>query len=856
MYLVRRNQSGSSAALVSTAVGDHFMSISSSKVQPAVAAAVAAILAASAPAFSADSAPEDQLDEVVITGSRQAGLTVAESPAPIQLVSADALEASGKPDLMSALATVIPSFSAQAFGGDMANQTLQAKLRGLSPNHVLVLVDGKRRHTTANLAVLSGPYQGGAGVDLNFIPASSIDHVEVLTDGAAAQYGSDAIAGVINIITKKNSSGGNVGANYGAYMDGGGQTAGVDGNAGFGLGADGYLNVSGDVRNHGHSYRGDIDPRIYGTSGINDNIVYADDYPYVNLIQGDAEYHQKIATFSAGLPLGAAWNFYSLGSYGAKQAASFENYRTPNKAYYTDSTTGETTYQYPYGFNPREATREIDYQLTAGVKGEIAAWNVDLSSSYGEDRVAMYTLDSTNLNLYNETGSSPVDFYDGTLTTGQMATTLDFNKDFDVGLAGPLNVAFGGETRHDTYSITAGDAASYYCGTVSTLACGASSFPGFSALNAGSYGRTNYAGYVDLAVNPISGLRIDAAARYEHFTDFGNTTVGKLTGRYDFSEVFALRGTVSTGFRAPTLAEEYYSASNVGPTSFSLQLGPNSAAAQALGLGTLKPEKSTNFSFGVVLRPTAATTLTLDVYRIDIKDRIVGTDLCGTENIGGAASVCSQAVVDALTSAGVGSDIITKSVSIFTNGADTKTQGADLVFSLPVDYAIGHIDWSVGATYNSTEVTKIRALPALLDGAIDGGILLNQTAISDLETASPKYVVNLGANWTLGALSVNLKEAIYGKSSEWGQGDDGEWYLTTIGVTPITNLDIGYKLSEALKINVGASNLFNTYPDEINGTQRQTYLDAGDNSYVQKYPSFSPFGINGGYYYAKASYSF
>lgn len=838
------------------------MSNSSIRIQPAVAAAVAAILAASAAAHAADSAPLESApateaapaatEEVVITGSRQAGLTVAESPAPIQLVSSDALEAAGKPDLMSSLATIIPSLTTQAFGGDMANQTLQAKLRGLSPNHVLVLVNGKRRHTTSNLAVLGGAYQGGAGVDLNFIPMSAIDHVEVLTDGAAAQYGSDAIAGVINIILKTKSSGATIGANYGGYFDGGGQTGGMDGNFGFEFGDGGYLNLTGQVSNHGHSYRGDIDARVLNpsyTSGINANSAYSWDYPYVNHIQGDAESHLQVASFNAGMPLGGGAEFYAFGTYGKKDAASFENWRNPSRVSYTSG--GVTTYPFPNGFNPREATKETDVQVSAGIKGKLADWNWDLAAGYGKDDVPMYTLDSINSGIYGTTGViGTTNFYDGALIASQANATLDINKDFDVGLAGPLNVAFGAEGRHDIYHILEGQKDSWYL-------AGAQSFPGFSPTDASSHGRNNYAGYVDVAGNFVPGLRLDAAARYEHYSDFGNTTIGKLTGRYDFSDAFALRGTISTGFRAPTLAEEYYSSTNVGPTSIYAQLPPNSSFAAQLGLGSgLKAEKSTNFSLGVVLRPTPAMTTTLDVYQISIRDRIVGTgNLQGTlPDDNGNAVVYSQAVVDTLAAAGVviDSQITETGINVFTNGVNTRTRGADLVFSLPVEYAIGHIDWSVGATYNSTEVTKVRSTPSELAGTV----LFDKAAISDLETASPRYVVNLGANWSLGKLSVNLKESIYGKASEWGQGYTGDWYLTTIGVTPITNLDLGYKVSEALKVSIGGTNLFNKYPDEINGDQRQSYLAHYNNGYVTKYPSFSPFGINGGYYYAKASYSF
>src|ERR1700728_3601814 len=283
-------------------------------------------------------ASSESLEEVIVTGTRQTGLKAADSPAPIQILSAETIQAaSGSPDLISTLAKIVPSLTAQGFGGDTANATLQAKLRGLSPNDVLVLVDGKRRHTTSNLAVDSGPFQGAAGVDLNFIPVSAIDHIEVLTDGAAAQYGSDAIAGVINIILKKDSSGGNLGGTYGRYIDGGGITGDYTGHIAFQPLDGGYLNFTGEVRNHGFSDRGGIDGRTLNPDPgyPNSNWTSAPGYPHLNLIEGDAQYNLKIASFNSGFDLGGGTQFYSFGTYGYKDTASYENYRTPSTVSYT-----------------------------------------------------------------------------------------------------------------------------------------------------------------------------------------------------------------------------------------------------------------------------------------------------------------------------------------------------------------------------------------------------------------------------------------------------------------------------------------------------------------------------------------
>jgi iron complex outermembrane receptor protein len=860
------------------------MSMSSSKAQQLKLRLAIAMLCASASAIHSSAARADtatadataqasSLDEVIVTGSRETGLKASDSPAPIQIVSADALKQAGAPDLMSALSQIVPSLQMQAFGFDMAGQTLQARLRGVSPNDVLVLINGKRRHTTANLAVDTGsPFQGGAGVDLNFIPLDAIDHIEVLTEGAAAQYGTDAIAGVVNIILKRNTSGGTVAATYGQYGNGGGgRTEDVSGNAGFEAGTGGFFNITGDFRNHGHSNVGAIDPRLINpTTYPNSNEVNAPGYPNLNRISGDAAVQQKIAAVNTGYDFEGGTELYFVGTYGHKNAASYENYRVPSKVSYTDPTTGLTTYPLPYGFNPQEASDEDDYQFNLGVKGTVASWDWDLSTGFGGDKVSISTIDSYNAGTYGATGiPTPTNFYDGYLKATQWTSTADFKRDFDVGFAGPLNVAFGAEYRRETYSIGAGIPLSYQSG-------GAQSYPGFTPLDAGSHSRKNYAGYLDLAAKPIDALRIDAAVRFEHYSDFGNATVGKLTGRYDFSPQFAIRGTVNNGFRAPTLAEEYYSSTNVGPSTAYIQLPPNSPAAAPLGLGSgLQPEKSVDMSLGFVWRPIPHMSTTLDVYQITITNRIVGSGnvagaINGKPQPGGAAigaSICAyEGGVWNGTSCSGGSSVIDPGVlatgsygiNIFANGIDTRTRGADLVFDFPFDYNFGKINWSIGATYNKTTITKYASTPA----AMAPNTLYDQQAYSELATANPLYLINLGALLTMDKLSVNLVEKIYGTSSDYGN-DDGDnptnnfqYFKNTVGVTAITNLDLGYQFTEHLKLSIGAQNLFNRFPNKINSTIRTREIAAKDNAAVTQYPIFSPFGINGGFYYVKAVYKF
>jgi iron complex outermembrane recepter protein len=862
---------------------------------------VALLGAAVAPAHAATdatlAATDSQLDEVIVTGTRQSDLTVANSAAPIQIVSAQELRAvSGGADLIGTLAKLVPSLTAQGFGGDQGNNVLLAKLRGLSPNDTLILINGKRRHTTSSLAVGSGPYQGGAGTDLNFIPLEAIDHIEVLTEGAAAQYGSDAIAGVINIILKKDAKGGSVGATYGQYEDGGGITSDYTANIAFEPLESSYFDISAEVHNHGHSDRGGIDGRT-----LNPNVTYPNSnwtqvpgYPHLNLIEGDAQYNLKIVSFNSGFDLGSGTQFYAFGTYGRKTGASYENYRAPNTIVYpanpalvNPAIVNPVQYGFPLGFTPSEDADQTDYETTAGIKGEIAAWHWDVSSSYGSNKDIVSTVNSANAALFGGyttqdpvtgqiltvlgTDTTPRDFYDGFFKSTQWTSNLDVGRDFGIGLTAPLNVAFGGEYRRNTFEIGAGDPASY-------VGSGAQSFPGFLPVDAGTHSRTNYAGYIDLATKPIEGLLTDLAGRLEHYSDFGSKGVGKLTARYDIAPQFAVRGTVSTGFRAPTLAEEYYTTTNVSPDSATVQLQPNSKAATDIGLGNLRPETSTNYSLGLVFKPTEALLATLDVYQIDIHNRIVSSGTLnsvvngtrvGTPNANGLTPI-EQAILDSGNQSPA--QIVpggSYSITLFTNGIDTRTRGADFALDLPVDFGFGKVDWSVGASYNDTTITSIRSNPAALAGQpvfATGSVLYDQTALSDLTSASPKYLLNLGALLTWNRLTANLREQVYGASSEYvsngghtvanPNGSTVSYLKDEIGVTPITNIDISYEAIERLRLAVGANNLFNRYPNKVNGELLAGYAAAYNRSTVGQYPGFSPYGFNGGYYYLRATYTF
>ncbi|GGC16612.1 TonB-dependent receptor plug domain-containing protein [Pseudoduganella buxea] len=773
---------------------------------------------------------------VIVTGTRASGLKAENSASPIQVLDAASLQRTGQPDLIQAIAQNIPSFTAQAFGGDTANLTLSARLRGLSPNNTLVLVNGKRRHGTANLAVLGGPYQGGAAADLNYIPVAAIDHIEVLQDGAAAQYGTDAIAGVVNIILKSNNQGLSGNVNGGGYGDGGGTTGDGTANIGFTPMANAFISITAESRYHDYSDRGGIDPRVLDANNLaNQPLLQAPGYPYLNKISGDAQYHLHTLALNSGYDIDDDTSLYLFATAGHKRARAHENYRMPSRL----------PAVYPLGFDPKETMKETDYAVTGGIRGKAGgAWNWELSTTYGRDKARIGVEDTANVSLYNDTGATPTVFSAGEFIASQWTNNVDVSRELDMGWAKPSTFAMGLEHRVDRYEIVAGDPGSRYKE-------GSQSYPGFSLTDAGKHDRNNKAIYANFISFPLAGLTVDLAGRYEHFSDFGKAKVGKLTSRYDFTPTVALRGTYSNGFRAPTLAEQYYSATNVSPTSAFVQLAPNSAGARLVGIDGLKPEASTNLSAGIVLNPASNISVTIDAYKISIRDRIVGSGAL----YGSGGAVNSPAVVAAILANGNVLDptVSETGINIFSNAVNTRSRGIEMVATMNSNYGdLGRVDWSVAANYNQVRVTKINQAPTQLVPQT----LLDRNAISNLETASPRARVNLGALWRLGQWTVNLREAIYGKSYNWESPDGGVFFKNAIGTAAVTDLELSYKVNNHWTVTAGANNLFNKYPDQVNGDLLATYRADLNNAAVTIYPSFSPFGINGGYYYARASFKF
>jgi len=881
--------------------------------------AIALAIGCSAQAYAQETAPADaeaSNDVIIVTGTRVSGIKAVDSPTPIQVLGADALKRVGQTDLMQALGQNLPTIQVQGFGNDQTAFHPSIKLRGLNPNHTLVLINGKRRHGSSNVVVTNAQWTGGAAPDIGLIPQDAIAHIEVLQDGAAAQYGTDAIAGVVNIILKKNSSGGVINITAGKYFAGDGLNESIMGNIGIEPIENMYLNVTAEHKFHDYSFRGDVDPRVVdtgqntsantGNSGGRTILArYPEvkniaDYPYVNRIFGDGRMLLTNVMYNMGYTGIPNLEIYSFGTLSRRVGWTNQNYRLPNVVYgksaqasvNTATPTGDIPFR--QGFQPQEALREVDFAVTGGVKGTALNTDFDLSLTYGRDTNKIYVENSANAALYYDSSSltqkgySPSNVLDGTFMGSQWVSTLDLTHPIEVGLASPLNIAGGLEWRRERYELIAGDVAGYYTGT-GFLGGGIQSFFGYGPANASVSTRENFSQYLDFSVKPIDTISVSAAVRHEHYTDFGDTTVFKVNGRWDITPGIAIRGNASTGFRAPTLAEGGYSGINVSVASLSGIFPPSSPGAKFLGIAGLKPEKSTSFSAGLVLRPFDGLTVTIDGYSILLRDRIVqssgftgysnnckylpagytpGMNLAAAKAAytGPCTGFISPAVLDALYASGVpiisvidtinGGASGSLAVNVFVNGVKTLTQGVDFLATYSSDFgSAGSVDWSLAANYNKVSVKGLNAPPSNVNQSQG---VFDKYAQSSLTDTAPEWRLNVGAYWHEGIFSVNLRESVYGRTRQLATtpANGSIDYYHQVKTKFITDLEVAIEPTSGIKIAFGANNLFDVYPDKYPGYIRDQQYALSSTAYISQYPSHSSIGINGGYYYGRVSLKF
>ncbi|MCQ8242083.1 TonB-dependent receptor plug domain-containing protein [Rhizosaccharibacter radicis] len=767
--------------------------------------------AGTAPTPSGGAVP-DQSEAVIVTGTREPHRRARDSLSPIDVVTGAEIARTGQTNVTDALAQLLPSVTRPAVGIFDGAPTDFISLRGLNPNETLVLVNGKRRHNTSFLYI-SGFADAATPVDIDLIPPALIDHVEVLRDGASAQYGSDAIAGVVNIILKSTDHGGTASAESGLTAQGDGFVVQAGGEKSARLGNNGFIDLSADYRHRDHTVRNRDDDR---TGAVTTEIL------------GDPESTRYDFGLNAGYELRDGVTLYSTETYSYRFTDVNQVYRLPSRL----------PALYPGGFTPHQTTFENDFSASLGAKGDdLLGWSWDLGSTYGGDFLDNNLRNTANIALYDATGSTPRSVHLSNLSTTLLTNDLDVHRAFTVPhWAHPVTIAGGIEHRFETFGTGAGSPASYLLG-------GSQAQVGLLPSDAGPHSRVVYSAYLEPSTRITDAWQVSVAGRFEHYTDFGNTYNGKVSTRYDITPRLALRGTVSSGTRAPSLANEFYSALAVGPSSASGTLAANSAAARLLGAAPLEPERSTNITAGVVAEPLRDLHLTVDAYQIDIRDRIVSGP-----GIAGPSAVAALGVQGIALSPELSPDDV--SASFFTNAASTRTRGVDVTLSYRTRFRrFGTIDWDASANANYSRITHVNSLA---NGLSD--LVAQNSAF--LTTSTPKNRVILGGRWHEGRWDVLLHELRYGETIDqltYFEGPDA--YSTTdfrrFVNHPrwLTNLEVGFRPVSRLRVAFGANNLFDTYPSRI----------PRENGYYGSEPydsDGSQIGINGGFYYGRVGYEF
>jgi iron complex outermembrane receptor protein len=781
-----------------------------------LAALGAPALAQTVQASDAAIAPDAPVQAVVVTGTYAKNRRSIESESPVDIIGARELTGTGSTELATVLGRLLPSLNfPRPSGADASDSVRPAQLRGLSPDQTLVLVNGKRRHTSSVVNVNGTQGRGSAPVDLNAIPLSAIDHIEVLRDGAAAQYGSDAIAGVINIILKRGAAGGNAEVGIGQYQKRDGEQKNVAGSIGFALGQDGWARVAVDAADRDPTNRAGADLRNPAEPR----------YGKVNQRFGDPETHPRSIFFNAQVRLDESTDWYAFGGYAQRDTSAAATWRT---AYNGTALRSPTIF--PQGFLPLENSVSFDRSFVTGVRGEAAGWRWDASLNYGSNN---FKLDLDNTINQDLGAASPTHFYAGQLTNTQTVANFDIAREVAVdGLYRPLTVALGAETRHERYAIGEGEPNSYYLG-------GSQGFSGFRPANASSHTRHNESLYLNLEAQLTEKLSAGLAARHERYSDFGSTTSVKGSTRLALNDAVAVRATASSGFRAPSLAQQFYT---ITTTNFFVINGVNtsietgtfpvaSAAAAALGAQPLKPEKARNYSIGVQLQPTRNLSASLDVYRIDIDNRILFSS--------------NLALSDDLKKTLAAQGALVGAARYFTNAIDTRTTGVDLLTTYRVDLANkDRLDFTLGFNHNKNAVEHVADNPALLTK--NNLLLVDRQTILRTTVGSPKDKFSLASDYATGRWGAHGAVTRYGSftvpqnSAALDQVYSPQWVL---------DLSASVKLDGNWKLTAGVDNATNRYPDQVTSNGNL------NNNGINPYSGFAPNGFNGRYYYAKANYN-
>jgi len=813
------------------------------------------------------------LNEVVVVGARTSR-TAIETPVPVDVISSQEIADNGQTEVNQILATLAPSFNAShqtiADGSDHINP---ASLRGLGPDQVLVLVNGKRRHSSALVHVNGTFGRGTVGVDLNAIPTAAIERIEVLRDGAAAQYGSDAIAGVINIVLKQQTerldltttagttAGGQSVWDIASRHDGDQLKTEID--YGFGIGDRGFFNIAGEYLDRGATSRAapyagnDIFRGVTTQTGTDSallvNGLTRQDF---TIRLGQAAAAEGMAFYNTVVPLNEHAEFYSFGGISHRNGVAAGFYRLPSQE------ARVVPQLYPFGFLPEIRTLLDDNSGVVGVRGGLNGWDLDFSVTHGTNALHYFVEHSNNASMGT---ASPTNFDAGRLAFGQTVGNLDLVRPLSAWSAfRSLSFVAGGEFRREEYRIDPGEDASWQLGNGGSRPgidfdttsagkpkeSGAQVFPGFQPSNALDRSRNSVSGYAGFESQVSERFLVDVGGRVEQYSDFGRTFNWKVASRWEIAPRVALRGAASTGFRAPSLAQAWFN--NVS-NQFVIDASGNlilnriltsnnlSPVTRAFGVPPLREETSRNYSVGLTAQPAPSWALTVDAYRITIDGRIVlssqfraGTDPVGTV----VARLLTPFQRLGVTTA-----------QFFTNAVDTRTLGLDVVVTSTRALAGGTLTLTGSANFTKTEVERVNIPQAMADTFTSGNlaavsnILLNREDRNRLEDALPHEKGSVTARYGRGRFSGLGRASYYGTIHY--RHPDGPANDETFGAKTLFDVDLGYQLSSGVRLAAGGSNIFNTFPDQ---QTKATNISLGRFIYSRR---VTQFGVNGGFYYTR-----
>jgi iron complex outermembrane receptor protein len=799
-----------------------------------------------------------EIEQVVVTGTRVANRSALDTAVPVDVVSGEQLQNLGVSEVSQALSVTVPSFNFPRPGLNDGTDTVRpATLRGLAPDQTLVLVNGKRRHQSALININNSIGRGSTAVDLNTIPNAIIQSVEVLRDGASAQYGSDAIAGVINLRLRTNKDGGDAGVIYGWRESSydvlvapapttpagvnysspprrsrdvsDGETLTVSAWKGLPIGTTGSVVIAAEYKDQEHTERGGYDmrrqyPLVNGAFDPREAT-----FNRYNSWYGEPELDQKTVFVNAEYEVASGATLYGWASWQDRDAVSAGFYRIA-------SDDRNVIQIYPDGYLPLITPDVVDTSAALGTSWKLGPWDMDSSLTYGRNEMDYEVRNSLNRSLGP---ASKTTFDSGGFDYDQLALNVSGVRTVEIGLASPLNIAIGVEARRESFSIHAGEPDSYRNGGVrlangNPTQSGAQVFPGFRPENEVDEDRTAVGAYIDLEANVTEKFLASVAMRGESYSDFGESLAGKLSMRYDFIPQFALRASVSNGFKAPSLQQQYFSTTStnfIGGLPFDIATFPvNNPAAIALGAKPLDAEESLNYSLGAVAR-LGDLTVTVDAYRIDIDNRIVLSE-----------NLTSPDVVAYLTRLGF---IGIGGGRFFINGVDTTTEGVDIVMSYPwsTDSA-GRFDFTVTGNFNSTDVTKVPTTPQLA-ALPTPPILFNRFNVLSYEEGTPKDKFGAMINWTLGGWGATLRATRYG---EVLSPDPNPTLDFTLSPTTLVDVEARLAITEHIKLALGADNLTDEYPDPLPPQNNLTG--------TQSFSNYSPFGRSGRFVYGRVNYTF